>query len=92
MTISYTDDEFMQAGTWVWENFNKISGISFLPKSDHVYAQAPYEEIDLESYARLAAQMPEADFSDFLEEDDMTTASQELACVGNVCEVVDVNQ
>lgn len=92
VTISYTDDEFMQAGTWVWENFNKISGISFLPKSDHVYAQAPYEEIDLESYARLAAQMPEADFSDFLEEDDMTTASQELACVGNVCEVVDVNQ
>jgi len=92
VTISYTDDEFMECGTWVWENFNKISGISFLPKSDHVYAQAPYEEIDLESYARLVERMPEVDFTDFKEEEDKTTSSQELACVGNVCEVVDIGE
>lgn len=90
VTISYTDDEFMEIGAWVWQHFNKVSGISFLPKTDHVYAQAPYEEVDLESYATLAARVPEVDFTDFKEEEDVTTSSQELACVGNICEVVDI--
>lgn len=90
VTIEYTDEEFMQIGTWVWDNFDQISGISFLPKSDHVYAQAPYEEIDLETFHRLSAEMPDADFTTFTEEDDQTTSSQELACSGNVCEVVDI--
>ena len=90
VTISYTDDEYMEIGQWVWDNFNTISGISFLPKSDHVYTQAPYEEIDLETYHRLAGAMPEADFESFKEDADYTTASQELACVAGVCEVVDI--
>ena len=90
ITISYTDDEFMECGTWVWENFDKISGISFLPKSDHVYAQAPYEEVDRATYEDLKERMPDVDFTGFKEEEDKTTSSQELACVGGVCEVVDI--
>ena len=91
ITVSYTDEEFMGLGAWVYENFDSISGISFLPKSDHVYAQAPYEAFDRASYDYMVACMPELDFTEFLEEDDRTTSSQELACHGGVCEVVDIN-
>jgi ribonucleoside-diphosphate reductase alpha chain len=91
ITVSYNDDEFIAAGNWVWENFNKISGISFLPRFDHVYAQAPYEEFTEAEYHALVARMPAVDFTGFKEDSDQTTASQELACVGNVCEIVDVS-
>ena len=90
VTIEYGEDDFMEIGAWVWKNFDTISGISFLPKADHVYAQAPYEEIDLESFYALSAEMPDVNYANFAEEDDRTTASQELACSGNVCEVVDI--
>jgi len=82
MTAYYTDEDFMQVGTWLWENFNEVSGISFLPLSDHVYQQAPYEEISEEEYDKMVAEMPELDWnaSSQFENEDQTVGSQELAC------------
>lgn len=92
VTVSYTPDEFMEIGAWLWKNFDTCSGISFLPKSDHVYQQAPYEDLTKARYAELLETMPKGtDWSSFVENYDNTTASQELACVGNSCEVGDIS-
>ena len=91
ITVYYTDDEFLQVAQWIWENFDLCSGISLLPYSDHVYQQAPYEDIDAEKYDELVASMPQGvDWDDLekYEEEDNTTGSQELACVGGACEIV----
>ena len=81
----------MQVAQWIWEKFDLCSGISLLPYSDHVYQQAPYEEITAEQYEELLTTMPEGvdwvDLGDF-EKEDNTTGSQELACVGGACEIV----
>jgi ribonucleoside-triphosphate reductase len=91
VTISYKPDEFLEIGAWLWKNFNTVSGISFLPKDDHIYQQAPYEDLTAAGYSKLLAEMPQGtDWSTFVENYDNTTASQELACVGGVCEVTDV--
>lgn len=92
-TVYYTDSEFLEVGNWVWNNFDKISGISFLPHSDHVYAQAPYEEITKEEYEAFEAKMPESiDWANLLEyeKEDNTVGSQTYACSGSVCDVVDL--
>jgi len=91
ITVYYTDSEFLQVAQWIWENFDLCSGISLLPYSDHVYQQAPYEDIDAEKYDELVAAMPVGvDWNDLekYEEEDNTTGSQELACVGGACEIV----
>jgi ribonucleoside-triphosphate reductase len=91
ITVYYTDNEFLQVAQWIWENFDLCSGISLLPYSDHVYQQAPYEDIDAEKYDELVAAMPVGvDWDDLekYEEEDNTTGSQELACVGGACEIV----
>ena len=91
ITVYYTDDEFLQVAQWVWENFDLCSGISLLPYSDHVYQQAPYEEIDTQQYKELVKAMPkDVNWNDLehFEEEDNTTGSQELACVGGACEIV----
>ena len=91
ITVYYTDNEFLQVAQWIWENFDLCSGISLLPYSDHVYQQAPYEEIDEDKYKELLASMPEGiDWEDLgkFETEDNTTGSQELACVGGACEIV----
>ena len=91
ITVYYTDSEFLQIAQWIWENFDLCSGISLLPYSDHVYQQAPYEDIDADKYKELAAAMPKGvDWEDLgkFEEEDNTTGSQELACVGGACEIV----
>lgn len=90
MTAYYTDDDFLEVGNWVWNNFDRISGISFLPYSDHVYPQAPYEEIDRETYDKLAAAMPETlDWDELVkyESEDQTTGMRELACSAAGCEI-----
>jgi ribonucleoside-triphosphate reductase len=91
ITVYYTDDEFLQVAQWIWDNFDICSGISLLPVSDHVYQQAPYEDIDATTYKELLAAMPKdvnwEDLGDF-EQEDNTTGSQELACVGGACEIV----
>ena len=91
ITVYYTDDEFLEVAQWIWDNFDLCSGISLLPYSDHVYQQAPYEDIDAEKYKELLAAMPvSVDWSalEQFEQDDNTTGSQELACVGGACEIV----
>jgi len=73
----------------MWKNFNEVSGISFLPYSDHTYQQAPYEEITEEQYELSEAAMPILDWneSSVFESEDQTIGSQELACVGGACEL-----
>ena len=91
ITVYYTDDEFLKVAQWIWDNFDICSGISLLPVSDHVYQQAPYEDISAEDYSRLLAEMPKGvDWNDLVnfEKEDNTTGSQELACVGGACEIV----
>ena len=90
MTCYYRDDEFLDVGNWVWNNFDEISGISFLPYSDHVYPQAPYEAINEQTYNELVDKMPDSIDWDNLanyESDDNTVGSQELACHGGACEI-----
>ena len=91
ITVYYTDDEFLEVAQWIWENFDLCSGISLLPYSDHVYQQAPYEDIDADKFKELVAAMPKGvDWEDLgkFEEEDNTTGSKELACVGGACEIV----
>jgi ribonucleoside-diphosphate reductase alpha chain len=91
ITVYYTDDEFLQVAQWIWENFDLCSGISLLPVTDHVYQQAPYEDITVEQYKELLAAMPKGvDWTDLgnHEKEDNTTGSQELACTGGACEIV----
>jgi len=93
ITVSVKDTEWMAVGAWVWEHFDSVSGISFLPYSDHMYAQAPYQECSLRDYKLLLRESPTAidwgRLKDY-EEEDNTAGSQTLACTGTVCEVVDI--
>ena len=84
----------MTVGSWVWENFDSISGISFLPFSDHTYQQAPYQDCSKEEYNDLLRKMPKnidwRKLSEY-EAKDYTIASQELACSAEGgCEIVDL--
>ena len=90
ITVSVKEDEWVDVGSWVYQNFDSISGISFLPHSDHIYQQAPYEECDEQTYIELMSKVPMitwGELSDY-EKEDYTTSSQELACTGNACEVI----
>lgn len=90
VTIYYSDDEFLAAGQWLWERLDKCSGISFLPRTDHVYAQAPYEAVDKETYDKLKRETPseiEWDRLGEYEKEDTTTGTQELACSSGSCEI-----
>jgi ribonucleoside-diphosphate reductase alpha chain len=88
-TIYVREHEWLDVQAWVYRNFDKIGGVSFLPHSDHIYRQAPYQEITKEQYEELVSKMPKAvDWTALVEEEDNTTGSQELACLGGVCEVI----
>ena len=93
VTISVKENEWMSVGSWVYEHFDEVSGISFLPFSDHTYAQAPYQDCTKEEYEEMLATMPKAvnwnKLSDF-EKEDTTSGGRELACTAGVCEVVDL--
>ena len=95
ITVSVREDEWMAVGAWVWEHFDEVSGISFLPYSDHSYKQAPYQEVTETEYLELLAKMPSnirwEDLS-FYETEDGTSGTQTLACTsdGN-CEIVDIS-
>ena len=94
VTVSVKENEWVEVGAWCWKNFDHLSGVSFLPYSDHTYKQAPYQEISKEEYVRVKKTMPKkaidwSQLKDF-EEEDNTTGSQELACTGGVCELVDL--
>ncbi|MBI2109273.1 MAG: ribonucleoside-triphosphate reductase [Parcubacteria group bacterium] len=89
ITVQVEDDEWVMVSNWVHENWDMVGGISFLPKSDHVYKLAPYEEITKEHYEQLIEHFPEIDFSKIVlyEYDDETVGSKELACVAGTCEI-----
>ena len=88
VTISVKDDEWMDVGAWVWKYFDEISGISFLPHSDHSYVQAPYTDCTKEEYDALNKTTPKnIDWTLFTEEDDNTEGAQTLACVAGACEI-----
>jgi len=93
VTISVKEEEWIPVGTWCWENFDYLSGVSFLPHSDHTYKQAPYQDISKKTYEKLIKKMPTGidwqKLQDF-EKQDMTKGSQELACTAGVCELVDI--
>lgn len=87
VSIYVTDNEWLKVGAWVYDNFENISGISFFPSEDHVYEQPPYESISKEEYKRAMETLPRDINFEFEEHEDMTTASQELACQGGQCEL-----
>ena len=93
VTITVRDDEWLDVGAFVYNHFDEMSGISFLPHSDHTYQQAPYQEVGRSDYNMLASLMPTSidwsRLSDY-EEDDNTAAMQTLACSGDSCEIVDL--
>ncbi len=89
VTISVGDDEWITVANWLYENWEIIGGLSFLPRSNHVYRLAPYEEITKEKYDEMVKNFPEIDFAKIVtyERDDQTQGSKELACVAGVCEI-----
>jgi len=91
VTISVKEDEWVEVAAWVYEHFDSISGISFLPFSEHVYRQAPYQDCTEEEYKEALKTMPKnvdwAELSKY-ESQDYTIASQELACVAGGCEII----
>jgi ribonucleoside-triphosphate reductase len=93
VTINVAEDEWLDVGAWVYNNFDSIGGVSFLPLSEHSYKQAPYQEITKEEYKAAVAAMPKNipwQSLPLYELEDSTTGSQELACVAGACDVVDL--
>ena len=93
ITVTVKDHEWMEVGAWVYNHFDSISGISFLPHSDHSYRQAPYQDCTREEYEAALAQMPQGvDWSllSKYEKEDNTVGNQTFACSGDKCEIVDL--
>ena len=93
ITCTVRDDEWLEVGAFVYKHFDEMSGISFLPHSDHTYQQAPYQECSKEEYNKLLKAMPRSiewsALCDY-EKEDNTAAMQTLACTGDTCEIVDL--
>ena len=89
VTVSVGDNEWIAVANWVYENWDIVGGLSFLPREDHVYKLAPYETIDEKKYKELARRMEHMDYSKIMtyEKQNETDLKKELACVGNVCEI-----
>jgi ribonucleoside-diphosphate reductase alpha chain len=89
VTVTIDEDEWIRSANWLYDNWDILGGLSFLPKQKHVYQLAPLEEITEERYKEMIAQIPEIDFSQILvyEKDDETEGAKEFACVGGICEV-----
>ena len=93
VTITVRDNEWMEVGAFVYKNFDEMSGVSFLPHSDHTYQQAPYQDCNKKDYEILKSIMPnKIDWSKLssFEAEDTTKSSQTFACTGEVCEMVDI--
>jgi len=90
ITVYVRDHEWMGVGDWVYRNFDKIAGVSFLPHSDHSYRQAPYQECTKEVYEAAVVAMPEFNWLELaeFEQDDSTVNTKELACSSGVCEIL----
>jgi len=93
VTVSVRDDEWVSVGAFVYEHFDEMSGVSFLPHSDHTYQQAPYQDCEKSDYEMLLSVMPTdidwSKLSDY-EKEDNTAGMQTMACSGDSCEIVDL--
>ena len=93
VTISVRNEEWLEVGAFVYKHFDEMSGVSFLPHSDHNYVQPPYQDCSREEYEALLATMPKSiDWSELseYENEDNTAGSQTMACSGDTCEIVDL--
>ena len=92
VTVSVKDDEWMEVGAFVFEYFDEMSGVSFLPHSDHTYQQAPYQECTKDVYDTFSSRFGHIDWNKFTtyEKEDNTRSSQTFACSGDSCEIVDI--
>jgi ribonucleoside-diphosphate reductase alpha chain len=93
VTINVKNSEWFQVGAFVYEHFDEMSGVSFLPYNEHTYQQAPYQEVGKSEYQELLEIMPSSiDWSKLseYESEDNTAGSQTLACSGDSCEIVDL--
>ena len=93
VTINVRKDEWFEVGAFVYEHFDEMSGVSFLPYNEHTYQQAPYQSCTKDDYKKLSKIMPKsidwAKLSEY-EKEDTTASSQTFACTGDVCEIVDI--
>ncbi len=90
VTVSVKEEEWPEVGAWVYKHYDEMSGVSFLPFSDHVYKQAPYQDITEEEYKEFLTKMPEEvnwSLLEHYEKVDATTGTQTLACVAGSCEL-----
>jgi ribonucleoside-diphosphate reductase alpha chain len=93
ITVSIREDEWMEVGAWVYKHFDELSGVSFLPYSEHTYVQAPYQDATKEEYEEFVKKMPKHiawENLSLYETEDNTTGSQSLACTSGECELVDI--
>ena len=93
ITVNVREDEWFKVGSWVYENFDSISGVAFLPYSEHTYKQAPYQEVDFDTWYEMFLKSPGSiEWSKLSEYEttDQTKSSQTFACTGDVCEIVDI--
>jgi ribonucleoside-diphosphate reductase alpha chain len=93
ITVNVQKNEWLEVGAFVYEHFDEMSGVSFLPYNEHTYQQAPYQEVGQHDYNMLLSVMPEkidwTKLSEY-EQEDNTVAMQTMACSGDVCEIVDL--
>ena len=87
ITVYYTDKDFLEIGNWLYNNFDDCSGVSFLPYDGGSYQQAPYQQIDKETYDKMVAEFPTEFDWDIVEHEDVTEGQQTLACTGGACEI-----
>jgi ribonucleoside-triphosphate reductase (thioredoxin) len=87
-TISVGADEWQEVGEWMWNNREHYNGLSVLPRNDHTYIQAPFEDCTKEKYEELCAKLKDIDLTKVLEESDETDLKGEQACVGGLCEII----
>ena len=93
VTINVKSDEWFEVGAFVYKHFDEMSGVSFLPFSEHTYQQAPYQDIGKSEYNQMLKFMPTSIDWEKLneyEQEDNTAGSQTFACSGDVCEIVDL--
>ena len=92
VTVSVRDDEWMEVGAFVFKHFDEMSGVSFLPHSDHTYQQAPYQDCTEAVYNEFSGKFGNIDWKSFInyEKEDNTKSSQTFACSGDSCEIVDI--
>jgi len=87
ITVYVREEEWLDAGAWVYRNFETLSGVSFLPYDDHAYKQAPYQPVSQEEYIKLISDFPVINWDEFKETEDTNTVNHDLACSAGVCEL-----